>query len=151
MLFEILNALSTLVLGIFLGAQITEGVLLVPYWKSLAPKGFFELHRTYGKKIHRFFAPLTIAATIVPLLTVTYGCLINIQGKLSLILMGFSTIVFFSTYFLYFKKANEQFAEASVPYNLLPRELNRWENWHWGRIFFELMAFVCSIKVLAEI
>ena len=151
MLFEILIALSTLVLGIFLGAQIAEAVLLVPYWKALAPKDFFELHQTYGKKIHQFYAPLTIAATIVPLLTVTYGCLMNIPGQLYLILMGVSTMVFFSTYFLYFKKANQQFAEASVSFKLLPRELIRWGNWHWGRIFFELIAFVCSIKVLIEL
>jgi len=48
MLFEILMALSVGFLGIFLGSQITEGVLFVPYWKALSPKEFFELHQNYG-------------------------------------------------------------------------------------------------------
>ncbi len=80
MLFTILIALSTGILGIFLGAQIAEGVLFVPYWKALPPKDFFELHQTFGKKIHQFFAPLTIVATLVPLLTVAYGFFTNVSS-----------------------------------------------------------------------
>ena len=151
MLFEILIALSTGVLGIFLGAQIAEGVLFVPYWKALSPKDFFELHQTYGKKIHQFFAPLTIVATLLPLLTVAYGIFTNSLGRLSLILMGFFTALFFSTYFLYFKKANKLFAEASISHEDLPAELNKWGNWHWGRIVFESIAFICSIIALINL
>ncbi|MFT5998383.1 MAG: hypothetical protein ACI81P_000836 [Neolewinella sp.] len=148
MLFTILIALSTGILGIFLGAQIAEGVLFVPYWKALPPKDFFELHQTFGKKIHQFFAPLTIVATLVPLLTVAYGFFTNVSSQLPLVLMGVFTILFFSTYFLYFKKANKLFAEARIPYENLPAELNKWGNWHWGRIVFESIAFICSIVVL---
>jgi len=151
MLFEILIALSTGCLGIFLGAQLAEGVLFVPYWKSLSPKEFFELHQTYGKKIYYFFAPLTIIATLLPLLTLAYGLLTNIQNNLSLILMGLFTTLFFSTYFLYFKKANKLFAEASIPHEDLPAELNKWGNWHWGRIVFEFIAFICSIVTLINL
>ena len=151
MLFEILIALSTGFLGIFLGAQIAEGVLFVPYWKALQPKDFFELHQTFGKKIYQFFAPLTIIATLIPLLTVAYGIFINIGGQLPLILMGVFTALFFSTYFLYFKNANKMFAEASISHEDLPAELNKWGNWHWGRIVFEFIAFICSIVVLLMI
>ena len=151
MLFEILIALSTGILGIFLGAQIAEGVLFVPYWKSLSPKNFFELHQTYGKKIHQFFAPLTILATLIPLLTVAYGIFTNTQNQLPLILMGICTALFFSTYFLFFKKANQQFAEASISPEHLPAELNKWGCWHWGRIVFEFIAFICSIIALIQV
>jgi hypothetical protein len=151
MLFEILIALSTGVLGIFLGAQITEGVLFVPYWKALPPKDFFELHQTYGKKIYSFFAPLTIIATLIPLLTLGYGFSTNTHSNLPLILMGLFTALFFSTYFLYFKRANKLFTEASISYEDLPAELNKWGNWHWGRIVFEFLAFTCSIVVLVNL
>lgn len=151
MLFEILSALSTGVLGIFLGAQITEGVLFVPYWKALPPKEFFELHQTYGKKIYQFFAPLTIAATLLPLLTLAYGFYTNVNDQLPLVFMGLFTVVFFSTYYLYFKNANNLFAEARIPYKDLPAELNKWGKWHWGRIVFEFIAFICSIVVLINL
>ena len=102
--------LSAGILGIFLGAQITEAVLFVPYWKSLRPDDFFELHKTYGKKIHQFFAPLTIAATLIPLATVGYQLIQQEDNQLLWGVMGFATIAFFSTYFLYYKKANKSFA-----------------------------------------
>lgn len=151
MLFEILIVLSVGSLGIFLGAQITEAVLFVPYWKALPPKDFFELHQTYGDKIYRFFAPLTIIATVIPLLTSAYGLATTSFDVLPLLLMGCFTLLFFSTYFLYFKNANKRFAEASIPCEDLPVELDRWGNWHWGRVVLECIAFIFSIMALINV
>lgn len=151
MVFESLVALSTGVLGIFLGAQITEAFLFVPYWKALSPKDFFDLHQRYGKKIHAFFAPLTILATLIPLFTLAYGYSTTIPISVSLSLMGAFTVLFFSTFFVYFKKANKQFAEASIPYEELPTALNKWGNWHWGRIVFECLALICAIMTLIQL
>jgi len=149
MTLEILYALSTGILGIFLGAQICEGALFVPYWKSLSPSDFYKLHQTYGKKIYQFFAPLTIAATVIPVSTAIYS--ISVTPSIFSLLMGGFTILFFSTFYLYFKKANQQFAEASIPYNELPKAINRWGRWHWGRVGLELMAFICSLIALVQV
>lgn len=151
MLLELLMAISTGILGIFLGAQITEGVLFVPYWKALAPEDFYELHKTYGKKIYQFFAPLTILATFVPLTAVGYSLFSKPSYPILFYLTGLFTLLFFSTYFLYFKKANKAFAEASIPYKDLPRAISKWGNWHWGRIIFEFMAFIFCIAALTTL
>ncbi len=143
--------LSSGILGLFLGAQITEAVLFVPYWKALKADDFFELHQTYGKKIYQFFAPLTIAATLTPLLAVGYNIIYQTENQFLLSLMGLATLAFFSTYFLYFKKANQSFAERSLSNKELPQELVRWGNWHWGRICFEFMAFGISILLLMKV
>ena len=151
MLLDILIASSAGCLGIFLGAQITEGVLFVPYWKSLSPREFFALHQQYGSKIYQFFAPLTIIATILPVITVGYGLWTQSHARVSLVLMGLATIAFFSTYYLFFKASNKQFADASIPADQLPAELRKWGNWHWGRIVFEGIACICSIIALMQI
>lgn len=151
MLLEVLIAVSIAILGIFLGAQIAEGVLFVPYWKALPPKDFFELHQTYGKKIYQFFAPLTIVATMLPLSTAAYGFFTEDHAHLPLVLMGIFTVLFFSTYYLFFKKANQEFADASISHGQLPEALKRWGNWHWGRIVLETVAFVCSIVALVQL
>ncbi len=151
MIFSILVYLSSGILGIFLGAQIAEAVLFVPYWKALSPDEFFKLHQTYGKKIYQFFAPLTIMATILPFLTVIYGVINGSIVGFMLWGMGIATILFFSTYFLYFKKANKSFADRSLSDKALPSELVRWGNWHWGRIVFEFIAFGCALWLLLEI
>ncbi len=148
MIIKILLSLSIGILGVFLGAQIMEGVLFVPYWKTLPAKDFFELHQTFGKKIYQFFAPLTIIATILPLITLAYSSFIPTKGRFFIALMGICTVLFFSTYFLFFKEANQQFAEASIAYEALPQALETWGNWHWGRIVFEFWAFVFAIIAL---
>ena len=148
MTVEILLTLSSGILGIFVGAQITEAVLFVPHWKALSADDFFELHKTYGKKIYQFFAPLTIVATSLPLITVAYSFINQSDNQMLFGLLGLSTAAFFSTYFLYFKKANKSFADRSLTNEELPHELKLWGNWHWGRISFELIAFICTLLLL---
>ncbi len=148
MILSILLGLSVAILGIFLGTQLTEAVLFVPYWKKMLPKDFFELHQVYGPKIYRFFAPITILATIIPVITMVYSFVESTETRFYTTLMGIFTLLFFSTYYLYFKKANESFAEASLTDKELPAELDRWDKWHWSRIVLEFCALVFALIAL---
>ncbi|MCH2046910.1 MAG: DUF1772 domain-containing protein [Saprospiraceae bacterium] len=151
MFAETLLLLSCGILGIFLGAQLAEAMLLVPYWKALDADDFFRYHKTYGKKIYKFFAPLTIAATILPVATVVYNAVYQLGDQPLLIVVGLSTVAFFSTYFLYFKRANQSFADRSLSNQELSSELMRWGKWHWGRISFEFIAFVSALLLVISI
>jgi len=144
----ILLILSAVILGIFLGAQIAEACLFVPIWKQTEPDDFFEQHKSIGPLIYRFFAPLTIAATLIPLITVVFNIFFNSNHSVFFWLMGLSTLAFFSTYFLYFKEANQKFADRSLSNAELPAELVKWGNWHWTRIVFEAIAFLCCVIIL---
>lgn len=146
---NILLLLSTaLVLGVFLGAQIAEAILFVPIWKSMDADDFFQQHDSVGPIIYRFFAPLTIAATVIPLLAVALNLVSGASHIVLFIILGVSTLVFFSTYFVYFKEANQKFADRAISNEDLPAELNRWSNWHWFRIAFETIAFITSLFIL---
>jgi len=150
-MIEINNLLllsSSMVLGVFLGAQIAEACLFVPVWKKMKPDDFFEQHESVGPIIYRFFAPLTIAATIIPLVTVLVNLTQNTNQTALFWVLGFSTLAFFSTYFLYFKDANQKFSDRTLSNDELPKELLKWGNWHWLRILFETIAFLCSIVIL---
>ena len=68
---------------------------------------FFKQHEFVGPLIYRFFAPLTIAATAVPLMTAMLNLIYFSDEYFIFSIMGLSTLMFFSTYFLYFKKANK--------------------------------------------
>lgn len=145
---SILLLSSAAILGIFLGAQIAEACLLVPIWKEMNPDDFFEQHKSVGPRIYQFFAPLTIAASAIPFATVLIVLIGNSQPNVVLWIMGASTLAFFSTYFLYFKTANQKFADRTLSNDELPDELQRWGNWHWTRIAFEAIAFGCAIILL---
>ena len=150
-MIEICYAMSAGILGIFTGAQIAEGILFIPYWKSLEPQKFFLLHKTYGPKIYQFFAPLTIVSTLIPIGTAVYSLTTNSHGKIFSALMGIFTLLFFTTYFLYFKKANKSFEDASLTDAQLPVELDKWDRWHWARIYLEIGALICSLIALIRI
>lgn len=144
----ILLLLSAAVLGVFLGAQIAEACLFIPIWQKMPADDFFEQHHTVGPLLLRFFAPLTIAATIIPLAAVLLNWIINPNQNPVMWIMGVSTLLFFSTYFLYFKNANQKFADRTLSNDELPLELQKWSNWHWTRIGFEAIAFTSAIIIL---
>lgn len=148
MIPSVLSLLSCGALGVFLGAQLTEAVLFVPFWKRLPPDDFFALHKTYGKAIYQFFAPLTIVATVLPIVTVLYLMMTQSEHHLVLACMGTSTLLFFSTYSLYFKSANKSFADRTILNDELPRELDRWGTWHWARVCLECIALVSSLLLI---
>lgn len=150
MISETLLLLSTGCLGIFFGTQIAEGCLIVPYWKKLSPEQFFDFYSAYGHKLHKFYAPLTILATLSTLCTVTFFLFKGSEELLILLVMGSSTLSFFSTYFMFFKKANKRFSEKSISHKNLPAELRRWGNWHWARVAFEGIAFILSLVLLLK-
>lgn len=150
-MIELLYALTAGILGIFAGAQIAEGVLFVPYWKSMEPAAFYKEHKTFGPIIYKFFAPLTIAATLIPIGTTIYALMTDAPGKMIALLTGVFTLLFFSTYSIYFKKANQSFADASLNEEELPQELIKWGKWHWARIYLELAALICALVALAAI
>ncbi|MEM8561197.1 MAG: DUF1772 domain-containing protein [Pseudomonadota bacterium] len=140
--------LSALLLGIFLGAQLAEACLFVPIWRRMKPDEFFEQHKTVGPMIYRFFAPLTVLATVIPLVTVALYWFSGSDSSGMLAGMGLASAAFFSTYFVYFKSANKKFATRAIADSELPDELSRWNRWHWVRIIFEGIAFVCCLGLL---
>jgi Domain of unknown function (DUF1772) len=151
MTLKILLLLSTCSLGIFFGTQLAEAALIVPYWKELSADNFFAFYKTYGKKLHQFYAPLTIAATILPILTFVYYLVID-KSKTDFLmwLMTAFAILFFATFFLYFKEANLSFTERTISNEALTKELIKWEKWHWGRVVCEGVAFVCGLILLLK-
>lgn len=150
MFLKILLILSTGTLGVFVGTQLAEAALIVPYWKGLSPSDFFDFYKNYGKKLHQFYSPLTIFSTLLPLATIAY-CLFTKQKIEPLMwLMLVFTLLFFSSYFVYFKEANLSFTERSFSDELLSNKLNEWANWHWGRVACEMVAFVCGLLLLAK-
>jgi hypothetical protein len=145
---KMLLLLSTGSLGIFLGAQIAEAFLIVPYWKKLQPDKFFDFYKTNSSRLNKFFSPLTILATASTLIAVINLLIFQSSEQTILIMIGISTLIYFSTYFIYFKKANRRFVNQTIAHNDLSVELVKWEKWHWGRIIFESIAFILSLSIL---
>ena len=150
LILKILLMLSTCTLGVFLGTQLAEAALIVPYWKGLSSEDFFAFYKAHGKKLQQFYAPLTIAATILPICTIVCSLLGKTKTLPLMWLMLFFSLLFFSTFFIYFKAANYNFTMQTISYEALPNELLKWEKWHWTRIFCEAVAFISGLFLLLQ-
>jgi len=142
---------SIAVFSIFIGSQITEGVLLVPYWQSLSSTDFYAYYNEFGLSIGQFYTVLTIVAALIPILLSIYCKLINSNALRCALISSFFAILFVSSFYIYFKDANELFYQASLSDIELKNELIIWSYWHWGRIIIEFVSLVFLILSLIKI
>jgi hypothetical protein len=145
---EALQLLSSGLFGLFIGALLAEGALLVPYWRSLPPSEFFALHGAFGPRLFRFFAPLTTAASLLAITAAAVSLLAESPGRWASLASAGLAASLVAIYFLYFRRANAGFATASPGPAGLSAELTRWARWHWARVGLGLGGFACSLVAL---
>jgi len=138
-MLEILITLTTAVIGLYAGSLLTEGMILVPFWRRLSAEEFFKGHSQMGPSLFRYFAPLTVLAVMLSVVTAIFagGRHIWVAG------LCLSALLIF---FVYFKKANQSFADHSLSHEALPAELARWSAWHWTRTVILIAALVLSVS-----
>jgi hypothetical protein len=140
--------LSAAFLGVFAGAMLTEGCVLVPYWRSLSPDEFLAWYAAHGHLLQSFFGPLT---TVTGLLAIAAAALSFWQrhpDRVSTLLAALIMVAVTSTFFLYFQKANASFAAATLPVDMVAPELIRWATWHWCRTALSFAALAASMRSL---
>ena len=136
---------STGFLGLLVGALLAEGFIFVPYWKSLQSDVFLSLHKEYGSRLYRFFAPLTIAGTLFPVIAAIITLVTDIQVHWSTVAAGILAGSMIGIYLIYFKDANAKFAVGKLTSDELATELKAWDLWHWIRVGIGIVAFLLSL------
>lgn len=132
-------------LGLFAGSLLTEALLLVPYFRSLSFEEFNRLHREFGPRLFRYYAPLTISATLVPLVTAAATILDYPRTNFFAWLAAALVLVIVATYVFYFRAANLAFAERRFDEPGLAKELSRWAGVHTFRTALALCAFIAAV------
>lgn len=146
-MIEILHPVATVVLGLLAGALLTEGAILVPYWRRMEPDDFLRLHGTMGPSLFRYFAPLTIAGVMLPASSGAISVAVE-EMSFGRIAAAILCLCALAIYFAYFKRVNAKFAEHTISAAELPAELRRWALWHSVRTVIVLAAFACSVWAL---
>jgi len=142
---------SVTIFSVFIGSQITEGALLVPYWQSLSSNNFYFYYNEFGPFIAKFYTVLTIVAALIPIVIAIYCKSINSNALKFALISSFFAILFVSSFYIYFKGTNELFYQAAFNDVELKNELVIWSYWHWGRIFIECLSLVFLILSLIKI
>ena len=145
---RILFFVSIIIFSIFLGSQITEGFLLVPYWQSLSKTEFYEYYSKFGQLISKFYTILTIVAVLIPI-SISIYCFFNKLPSLKYsVVSSFFALLVIAIFYIYFKETNEQFYEATFDTNQLKSALKSWKFMHWLRVLIEVISLVFLIITL---
>jgi len=139
------------IFSVFVGSQITEGMLLVPYWQSLSSSEFYSYYDEFGPAISKFYTVLTIIAALIPISLAIYCFRTKSRAFTMALISSFFAILFVATFYIYFKDANELFYQASLSDAELTKELGVWNSWHWARIIIEFISLVFLIFAISRI
>ncbi|WP_422359670.1 hypothetical protein [Reichenbachiella sp.] len=144
------NLFLIAVFSIFVGSQITEGVLLVPYWQSMSSGEFYNYYQTFGPAINRFYTVLTIMALLIPIGYAIHFFKTRAQGLNFALISTVLAIMFVSSFYIYFKSTNQAFFQSAFSEVELKNELVIWANWHWGRVVLECLSLYFLILAVSE-
>lgn len=141
----VLRVLSLTALAMFAGAMLTEGFVLVPYWRSLPPDDFFTWYAANDRRLFAFFGSLTAAGALFPLAAALASLWTRDPGRgfaLAAAALAIAVVLMFP---LYFARANASFAAATVGAGDLPGALARWARWHWVRTALSVGAVAAAM------
>lgn len=135
---------SIVLLGVFAGAMLTEAMVLVPYWRSLAPAEFFAWYAANDRRLLGYFGPLTAVTAIVVVAAAIAALATGHPGGASALVAALLMVPVVASFPLYFKRANERFATASIAPDEVAAELARWSSWHWVRTGISFVALAVA-------
>ncbi len=144
LLGELFALLTLASLGIFFGAMLTEGFVLVPYWRSLPAEAFYSWYAANDKRLLGFFGPLTWLAALSALAAAGISLWTAHPGRWYAVVTAACVLVVISMFFVYFERANATFSRGGMPANELRVELDRWAAWHWVRSGLSLVALTAA-------
>ncbi len=138
------------IFSIFVGSQITEGALFVPYWKSLSPEAFYQYYKEFGPGIGQFYTVLTIVAAAIPIVLSIYHFRTHSSGKWYAVISAVLSIVFILFFYIYFKGTNELFYQSALGEQELNEVLSTWSRVHWSRVVVEVLAMIFLVLSLTQ-
>ena len=144
LLGEPLALLAVASLGIFLGAMLTEGLVLVPYWRSLPAEAFYSWYEP-RQAPSRLLRPTHVACCAIGSGCGGYLLVDDTPWRWYAVAAAACALVVVSMFFVYFERANASFSLGKMPANELRVELDRWAAWHWMRSGLSLAALTAAV------
>jgi hypothetical protein len=136
--------LAVVALGLSAGALVTEGAVLLPFWRSLEPAQFLDWYGRHATLLLRFFGPLEGADAVLAVAAATFGALDGGEAGRLLGVAALLALGVLAAFPLYFQRVNAGFAARSIAPERVGAELRRWSRWHWARTAIATAAFACA-------
>jgi len=145
---DILATAAALVLGLSAGALVTEGAVLVPFWRSLPPAEFLTWYAANAARLFNFFGPLEILAAAFAVGAAVSMHLRRRRRAPHMIVAAALSVVILALFPIYFRDVNTSFENATIRVENVPAELARWATWHWSRTAIGIASFAAALSAL---
>ncbi len=146
--FDLVRYLAVAALGIYAGAMMTEGGVLVPFWRSLAPAEFLRWYAANAGRVLAFFSPVTSTTAVLALLAALGSLWEGHPGRWWAVTAAVLVLVAVASFFVYFEQANTSFEQATIAVEAVPAELARWGLWHNARTALSVAALAASLMAV---
>jgi hypothetical protein len=143
-----LNVFAAALLGVSLGGMLTAGVLLVPFWRELAPADFLAWYGANGGRMYVFFTPLQLGGAILASVAAVAAIRSKSPSRHFAAIAAAFAIAVLVPYFLFFQRTNAGFADPAADVATVASQLASYASWQWLRIAFGAVAFVSSLLAI---
>jgi hypothetical protein len=145
---DLLRYLAAAALAVYLGAMLTEGFVLVPFWRALAPDEFLRWYAANDRRLVGFFGPVTSAGTLLALAAAGVSLGQGHPGRWAAVVAAGIMVALVVSFFIYFEPANQSFAKATIAVADVPAALASWEAWHHARTVLSGVALAAGLTAI---
>ena len=144
---EVMPFLSAAGLALFVGALLTEAMVLVPMWRTFN-------HRSSSRYMQRMLIGCTVFCAAHSERNASCGCCCNYilrHGSSTKVLRRLSLPPCIGHSFnvrSVLSARQRQLCRSSITHEALPAELARWASWHWFRTTVGLVALASALLAL---
>lgn len=142
---EGLVLVAAVALAVFVGCMLTEGFVLVPYWRSLAPADFLAWYAANDRRLFGFFGVATVSTLALVLVAAAAALWTATAGRWAMAAAALLFVAIVGMFPLYFAEANARFAAGTIPATDVPAALARWAWWHGVRTIGAAVALGLSM------
>ncbi|MEX2208348.1 MAG: hypothetical protein WEF50_19175 [Myxococcota bacterium] len=140
-----LNVLAAALLGVSLGGMLAGGVLLVPFWREIAPADFLVWFGANARRMFVFYTPLQLGSAILATTAAAVAFRSKSPSRSFAAIAALFAIAVLVPYFLFFQRANAGFADPAANVDEVAAQLARYAAWQWLRIGLGAVAFGSSL------
>ena len=148
MMRDVLNLLAAALLGVSLGAMLSGGVLLIPFWRELAPADFLVWFGANARRMFVFFTPLQLGSALLASVAAVAALGSKSPSRHWAVIAALFAIAVLVPYFMFFQRANAGFADPAANVNDVAAQLARYAEWQWLRIGLGALAFASSLLAI---
>jgi hypothetical protein len=145
-----LAVLTAVFVGLLAGAMVLIEVVLVPFWRGLAPADFRTWFAAHSNRIRALMVPMGAGAVGTAVVSAVVRLAEGREGRAASAVAAGATAGVVAVTFTVNEPANAQFTGGELTDAETETLLARWARWHRVRVLLGVAATIAAASALAR-